>query len=151
MVKYKLLARFPVDHFPQPIVSSLLALICYIILSPLESFSHKSWLVFHWSLSDRRFPRVTRTRLGILTVLKCAVVWMNPIPPPISCSLSHTLGTVPSSPTTFGINVTLTFRSFLISQAKSEYLSLFSLSLIFTLCSAGTTKFTQRLYHNSTK
>ena len=46
------------------------------------------------------------------------------------------------APTTTGITFTLLFFSFLIFLARSNYLSLFSISLIFTLWSAGTAKST---------
>ena len=47
-------------------------------------------------------------------------------------------------PITTGITVTLMFHSFLSSLARSKYLSLFSLSLIFTLWSVETDTFTIR-------
>ena len=55
--------------------------------------------------------------------------------PPISKSssfLSKPLGTVPSALITNGIIVIFMFNSFLSSQARSKYLSLFLLSLIST-------------------
>ena len=33
-------------------------------------------MVFHWSLSDNKFPQVSTTLLGILAVLNNVVVWM---------------------------------------------------------------------------
>ena len=49
---------------------------------------------------------------------------------------------IPSTPITIGINVTFLFHSFFSSLAKSKYLSLFSLSFIFTLRSHRTVKST---------
>ena len=51
------------------------------------------------------------------------------------------LGTVPSARITIDIRVTLIFPSVHYSLAKSKYLSLFSLSLCFTLWFAGTAIF----------
>ena len=65
--------------------------------------------------------------------------------PPISnfsSPLSEPLGTVLSVPITVDITVTFLFHSFLSFLARSKYLSLFSLSWIFTLWSTGTTKST---------
>ena len=60
---------------------------------------------------------------------------------PISHSssfLSKPLRTVPITPITIGITVTLMFNSFLSYLVRSKYLSIFSFSLIFTLWSTGT-------------
>ena len=71
---------------------------------------------------------------------------MVPASPPISNSsslYSKLLGTVPSVRITIAITVTLMFYSFFFSsQTKSQYLSFISLSLIFTLWSAGMGKST---------
>ena len=162
-------------------------------------------MVFHWSLSDSKFPQVSRTLLSILAVLNNAVVCMVSTRPPTSKSSSpfsnplvtvpnapiiigiiftcmflsfftslaksryypsfHILSVlfcclyilillisnfswlfakplriVPSAPTTISITVTLMFHSFFSSPARSKYLSIFSLSFIFTVWSAGTVK-----------
>ena len=34
-------------------------------------------MVFHWSLSNSKFPQVSGTLLSILAVLNDAVVWMK--------------------------------------------------------------------------
>ena len=84
-----------------------------------------------------------RTLLNFLADFNNAVVWMVAIRPPISnpsSPFSKPLGTVPSVPITISITVTFTFHRFLSSLLNSQYLSLFSLSLIFTLWSAGTPK-----------
>ena len=102
-------------------------------------------MVFHWSLSDRKSPQVSRTLLSILAVLNNAVVWMVSTRPPTSNSSSpfrNPLVTVPNAPITIGIIVTCMFRSFFNSLARSRYLSFFSLSFRFFLWSAGTAKST---------
>ena len=60
------------------------------------------------------------------------------------CSSPFTkhLGIVPSA--RIGITVTFMFHTFFSSQARSKYLSFFSLSFIFTLWSASTEKYTIR-------
>ena len=50
--------------------------------------------------------------------------------------------TVPRAPITIGITVTFMFHSFFNSLARSRYLSLFSFSFNFVLCSAETAKST---------
>ena len=58
---------------------SLLLLLLILLLSfySFESFSRESELmVFHWSLSDSKFPQVSRTLLSILSVFNNTVVWM---------------------------------------------------------------------------
>ena len=41
-------------------------------------------MVFHWSLSDSKYPQVSRTLLSILADLNNAVIWMVAICPSIS-------------------------------------------------------------------
>ena len=101
----------------------------------MESFSHLLWLmVFHWSLSDNKFPQISRNLLSILTDLKNAVVWMVFICPPIfnsSSPLSNLFGILPSAPTTIGITVHFKFHIFFSSLAWSKYFSIFPLDFIF--------------------
>ena len=100
-------------------------------------------MVFHWSLSDSKFPQVSRTRLSILAVLSNAVVWIVSTRPPTSKSsrpFNNPLVTVPNAPITIGTIVTFMFHSFFNSLARSSYLSFFSLSFRFILWSAGTAK-----------
>ena len=84
-------------------------------------------MVFHWSLSDSKYPQVSRTLLSILAVLNNAVVWMVSARPPPSESYSpfnHPLVTVPKAPITIGIIVTLMFHSFFQFPSKVEVLIL---------------------------
>ena len=102
-------------------------------------------MVFHWSLSDRKSPQVSRTLLSILAVLNNAVIWMVSTRPPTSKSSSpfiNPLVTVLNVPITIGIIITCMFHSFFNSLARSRYLSFFSHSFSFILCSAGTAKST---------
>ena len=74
-------------------------------------------------------------------------MWIVLVHPTISNSSSplfNLLRTVPRTPITISITIPLRFRSFLSSQARSKYLSPFSLFLISTLQSAGKTKSTIR-------
>ena len=102
-------------------------------------------MVFHWSLSDSKSPQVSRILLSILAILKNAVVWMMSNRPSTSKSSSpfnNPLLTVPKTPITIGIIVTFMFPCFFNSLARSRYLSFFSLSFSFILCSAGRAKST---------
>ena len=102
-------------------------------------------MVSHWSLSDSKSPQVSRTRLRILAVLSNVVVWIISIRPPTSKSsrpFNNPLVVVPKAPITIGPIVTFMFLSFFNSQARSRYLSFFSLSFRFILWSAGTAKST---------
>ena len=87
-------------------------------------------MVFHWSLSDSKSPQVSRTRLRILAVLSNAVVWIVSTRPPTSKSsrpFNNPLVIGPKAPITIGTIVTFMFHSFFNSQARSRYLSFFSL------------------------
>ena len=100
-------------------------------------------MVFPWSLSDSKFPQVSRTLLSILAILNKTVVWMVFTRPPTSKSFSlfsKSLVTVPKAPIT--INLAFMFHSFFNSLARSRYLSFFSHSFSFILWSAGTVKST---------
>ena len=107
-------------------------------------------MVFHWSLSDRKSPQVSRTRLRILAVLSNAVIWIVPTRPPTSKSsrpFNNPLVIVPKAPITISTIVTFMFHSFSNSLASSRYLSLFSHSFIFILWSTGTAKSTILQYY----
>ena len=72
-------------------------------------------MVFNWSLSDSKSPQVSKTLLGILTVLNIAVVWMVSTRTPTSKSSSpfnNPLFTVSKAPITIGIIATFMFHSF---------------------------------------
>ena len=92
-------------------------------------------MVFPWSLSDSKSPQVSRTLLSILADLNNAVVWM------VS---THSLISKSSSPFTYPLVTVPLLCSivFFSSLARSRYLSLFSLSLSFTLQSARIAKST---------
>ena len=96
-----------------------------------KSSSHKHQLmVFHWSLSDSKFPLFFTTLLSILADLNHAIVWVVsiyplisilPIPLPI-------LGWLPSAT----ITITFMFQSFFNFRARSRYLSLFCLTSVLS-------------------
>ena len=99
-------------------------------------------MVFHWSLSDSKSPQVSRTRLSILAVLSNAVVWIvstRPLTSKSSRPFNNPLVIVPNALITIGTIVTFMFHSFFFnSQARSRYLSFFSLSFRFILWPART-------------
>ena len=102
-------------------------------------------MIFHWSLSDNKSPQVSRTRLRILAVLSKADVWIVSTRPPTSKSsrpFNNPLVIVPKAPITVGTIVTFMFYRFFNCLARSRYLSFFSLSFRFILCSTGTVKWT---------
>ena len=67
-------------------------------------FSYQRQLmVFHWSLSDSKFPQVSRTLLSILAVRNNVVVQMVSTRPPASKSsmpFNNPLVTIPNKPIT---------------------------------------------------
>ena len=98
-------------------------------------------MVFYWSLSDSKFPQVSRTLLSVLAVLSSAVSTC----PPTSKSprpFNNPLIIVPKAPITIGTIVTFMFHSFFNSLARSRYLSFFSHSFSFILWSARRAKLT---------
>ena len=102
-------------------------------------------MVPHWNLSDSKALQVSRTLLSIFANLDNALVWIVSICSIISKSSNlfiHLLKIVPSAPITTVITITFMFHIFLSSLARSGYLSLFSLTLNFTLWSSGTIKST---------
>ena len=79
-------------------------------------------MVFHWSLSDSKSPRISMILLSILAVLNNAVVWMISTRPPTSESSSpfnNPLVTVLKALITIDIIVTLMFVFFFYSLARS--------------------------------
>ena len=100
-------------------------------------------MVFSLNFCDSKFPHVFRTLLSILDVFNNAVVWMVSTRPLISNSSSsctNLLATVPRAPITIGGTDTFMFHSFFNSQARSRYLSSFSLYFSFTPQSAERAK-----------
>ena len=82
-------------------------------------------MVFHWRLTESKFPQVSRTLLSILAVLNNAVVWMVSTRPPTSKSsrsFNNPLISVPKAPITIGIIVTFMFHSFFQFPSKVEVL-----------------------------
>ena len=85
-------------------------------------------MVFHWSLSDRKFLQVSRTLLDILVDLKNS--WMVSICPLISKSsdiCTYPLMTASNAPLIISITITFMFHSFF-----SFFYVLISLSLSFS-------------------
>ena len=86
-------------------------------------------MVFHWSLSNSKFPQVSRTLLSIPAILNNVVVWMVSIRTPTSKSsspFSNPLVTVPNAPITIGIIATCMFHSFFNSLAFFQFYSVVS-------------------------
>ena len=85
-------------------------------LTPSRVFHTRvSRVVFHWSLSDNKFPQVSRTLLSILAYLNNAVVWMvstcsliSKFPSPFTNYLRGVL----SPPITTSITVMFMFHIF---------------------------------------
>ena len=89
-------------------------------------------MIFLWSLSDRKSPQVSRTRLRILAVLSNSVIWIVSTCPPTSKSsrpFNNPLVIVPKALITIGTIVTFMFHGFFKFLARSRYLSFFSHSL----------------------
>ena len=109
-----------------------LLFIIIILFCSFESFFKQHYqMVSHWSLSDSKFPHVSRTLLSILADLKNDIVWMVPTRSLIFKSYSpwtYPLVTAASVPITIGIMVIFMIHSFFSSLERSRYSSLFSLS-----------------------
>ena len=91
--------------------------------------------------SDSMFSQASRTFHSILADLNNTIDWMVSTYPVISKSSSpfiNPLVTVSRAPIIIVINITFMFHSFFTSLARSKYQYFFSLSLSFTLWSAGT-------------
>ena len=102
-------------------------------------------MFFYWSLSDRKYPQVSRTLFSILAVLNNAVVWIVSTRTPTSESsraFNNPQVIVPKAPFTIGTIVTFMFHSFFNSTARPRYLSFFSHSFRFILWSARIAKST---------
>ena len=97
-------------------------------------------MVFHGSLSESKFPEVSKIRLIILPNLNNAIVWMVSARSQISISFnpfSNLLGLFRAHQLKW-YHCHIHVPYFFSSQEKSWYLSLFSLSIIFTLWFTGT-------------
>ena len=119
-------------------------LLIYYYYTPFFSYLHKL-MIFHWSLCGSKSPQVPQTLLSILAYSKNAEIQTALICLLISnYSSPHSkpLATIPNVPITTGITISLMFHDFLSSMARSKYLFLFSLFLIFTEQSAGIAKST---------
>ena len=93
-------------------------------------------MVFQWSLSDSKFPQVTRI-LSILADNNNDVIWMVSICPLIfksSSSFTSPLGIVPSALILTDIIVIILFYIYFCSLDRSRYLS-FAFSFNFTMWS----------------
>ena len=103
-----------------------------LLFYSFESFSYQRYLmVFHWGLSDSKSPQVSSTLLSLLAVLNNAADWMVSSRLVISKSSSPFINPLVSP----SLSCSIVF--FLSPLARSRYLSLFSLSLRFSMCSAG--------------
>ena len=99
------------------------------IITPLRIFQ----ISVRWRFSTKVWVRVTLLKSsGLFSVFWSistnAVVWMNSIYPLISNYFQSLYQSFPRAPITISISVTFKFHSFLSSQVRSRYLSLFSLS-----------------------
>ena len=87
-------------------------------------------MVFHSSLSDRKFPQVPRTPLSILAFVNNVVVWMVFIHPPtskFSSPFNNHFVTAPKAQITIGITVSFMFHSFFQFPSKIEVLQFYSM------------------------
>ena len=85
-------------------------------------------MIFHWSLSDSKYPQVSGTLLCILADLNHAIVWMFSSCPVISKSsrpCTNPLVTVPRVLVINDITVSFMFHNFFNSQARSKYFYFF--------------------------
>ena len=119
------------DSFLQPCDwSKLLGAMCWvitIIIYSLEFFTSAFANGFFWSLSDSKFPHVSRTLLSILADLNNAVGWTvstRPVISKSSCPCTNRLVTVPRAPITIGKIVTFMFYSFFQFPCKVQVLIL---------------------------
>ena len=127
-------------HSPGYILVCLYTICLYCHFTACEIFTPV--LVFPWILSDSKCPQISRTLLSILANFSNAVVSMIFILPLIFSSFSKPLGTIPNALNTNVITVILKLLSFFSSLTRSKYFSIFLLSFIFTLWSAGMKKST---------
>ena len=82
-------------------------------------------MVFHWSLSDSKYPQISRTLFSILGVLNNVRVWMvstRPLTSKCSSPFSNPVVTLPKAPYTIDKIVTFMFYSFFQFPCKVEVL-----------------------------
>ena len=79
-------------------------------------------MVFHWNLSNKMSPQVSRTLLSILVDLNNVVVWMlsTRLLSMSSSPCTNPLVTVPRAPITIGITVTFILHRFFFFQFPNE-------------------------------
>ena len=139
-VKFKLLAEFPKNYHPHPVVLRLIlslllfAIFVYYVIDRFHIFyyffSSRVFTPaladgFHWSPSDSKFTQVSRTLLSILADLNNAVLSIVSSRPLIFKSSSpcfNPLRTVPSAPITIDITVTFMFHIFFQFSSKISVL-----------------------------
>ena len=95
-------------------------------------------MVFHWSLSDSKFPQVSSTLLSILVVLNDDVVWMVSTCSPTSKSsspFSNPLVTVRNALITIGIIVTCMFQFFQFPSKVEVLIRLFTFFQFYSVVS----------------
>ena len=110
MVKFQLLARFPV------VFLLLFSLLLSSFLLLVEFFASSLAGGHSSGLSDNKSPQISRTLLSILPDIINAVVWIVTTRPVISTSTRHftnALVTVPRAAVTIGIIETFIFHHFL--------------------------------------
>ena len=109
-------------------------------------------MVSHWSLSENKYPQVSRTLLSILADLNNAVVLIVSILPVISKSSSpctKPLVTVQRAPISNGIIVTFMFHSLFNFLASSYILLQNLLALLHPVCDMTSPIFPKLLFRNS--
>ena len=117
-----------------PLISKSSVINIIIIWLP-ASFSCQRQLVnFHWTLRDTKSFRVSRTLSSIHfnNAVVCMVLILFLLLSYSTRLFSKPLSTVPSTPTIFGITVTLMFHSFFSSFTRSNYLSSHFLSFLLS-------------------
>ena len=121
-MRFYLQYRFLVVHIPFVHMANFQSI---IVIALIRAFHISvSPMVFHWGLSDRKSPQVSRTFLSILAVLNNAVCWMVSTRLPTSKSsspFSNLLVTVPNAPITISIIVTCMFHSFFQFPSKQSF------------------------------
>ena len=103
-----------------------------LIFTPWQFLHQLTLMVFHWSLSDSKFPHVSRTFLSILADLNHVVVWMVSTRPLISKSsnpFKNPSVTVPRAPITIWYKGPFHVFSFFNFRGSSTYSSFHSLLL----------------------